>query len=415
MVSLIVAGIRDLASILRGNVGIMALSWFLFGLSGALVFPFFTLYAKALRADDFSIAFIRSIGMYLLAFFTIIGGFLTDYFGRVRVIIFGTSLITIIQYLYAFVRDWTQLAILWIIDEVAHFYQPALTAIIMDSLPRDKTLRGFLVLQVFPSIPWLFMPIVGGILWDKLGITGIRIGFIVAGTISAIVVFLRIKGLRETLIRTSTPRVYEFLKDIAKYRKHLVKALYVYLFTGFLVPLVNSVSQIYGPIYVVEVLGGTRTDWGLLTSIGTAFGMATGIALAVRRNINELSVLLLGVLSLSFSQIVFAVPGYLGMYDPIVVGIAVCIGGISTSLIWPATSALLTYILPLEIRGRATGFQRMIENIGLATTSIIAGLLYTRLGPANSLLVSGLIGISLIIYIYHMYMITHHYKSNSSQ
>jgi MFS family permease len=285
-------GFREVRSILRGNVGIMALSWFLFGLSGALVFPFFTIYAKDLGADDLSIALIRSMGMYALAFSIILGGFLTDYIGRVKTIVIGTSFIVITQYGYAFVQSWTQLAILWVIDEAAHFYQPALSAIIMDSLPRDKTLRGFLVLQAFPSIPWLFMPIIGGYLYDSLGLTGIRIGFLVSGTISVAVLVLRVKGLEETIDTRRAESIGVLLREIKRYRDALKNALKVYVFTGFLAPLATSVEQTYGAIYVVKELGASNTDWGLYSSLSTIVSITSASILAMRRNIRESIVIL---------------------------------------------------------------------------------------------------------------------------
>ena len=61
----------------------------------------------------------------------------------------------------------------------------------------------------------------------------------------------------------------------------------------------------------------------------------------------------------------------------------------------------------MEIRGRATGFQRMIENFGMATTSLIAGYMYTLLGPANSLLLSGALGLLALRYLVWVYRSIH--------
>jgi len=64
---------------------------------------------------------------------------------------------------------------------------------------------------------------------------------------------------------------------------------------------------------------------------------------------------------------------------------------------------MLTKVLPVEIRGRATGFQRMIENLELATTSITVDLLYTGLSPANSLFAPGLVGLVAVAYAVYVY------------
>lgn len=68
----------------------MALSWFLFALSRALVQPFFTKYAKDLVATDLDVARKRMVAMLALSLSLIPGGFLTDTIGRVKTILIGT-------------------------------------------------------------------------------------------------------------------------------------------------------------------------------------------------------------------------------------------------------------------------------------------------------------------------------------
>ncbi|MEM1858381.1 MAG: MFS transporter, partial [Desulfurococcaceae archaeon] len=87
--------IADLKEVFKGNVGVIALSWFLFSLTGSLVNPFFAKYAKDLGASDLHVAVMRSLGMLALALSTIPGGLLTDYLGRVKVILIGTACISV--------------------------------------------------------------------------------------------------------------------------------------------------------------------------------------------------------------------------------------------------------------------------------------------------------------------------------
>ncbi|MEM1803976.1 MAG: MFS transporter, partial [Desulfurococcaceae archaeon] len=130
MLKTLAEGARELRSVFRGNIGVMAISWFLFSLTGSLVNPFFAKYAKDLGASDYDIAVMRSIGMLAAALSLIVGGFLTDYLGRVKVILIGTGLVAVSQFLYAVAPDWRFLFAVYVFDLVSHFYQPALTAII---------------------------------------------------------------------------------------------------------------------------------------------------------------------------------------------------------------------------------------------------------------------------------------------
>ncbi|WP_258871833.1 hypothetical protein [Pyrobaculum aerophilum] len=47
---------------LRGNVGTMIISWFLFAISGSLTMPYLSQYLHMLGASDIEIGIVRSIG-----------------------------------------------------------------------------------------------------------------------------------------------------------------------------------------------------------------------------------------------------------------------------------------------------------------------------------------------------------------
>lgn len=396
--------LRDYRAILSGNVGIMAISWFLFGISGSLTGPFFMLYAKALGADDFSIAIIRSAGMAALALSVVVGGFLTDYIGRVRTIVTGTSLIVITSYGYAVVQDWVQLAFLWIVDQVARFYLPALTAIVMDSLPQDRALRGFLVLNAFSSIPGLFMPVIGGYIYDSYGVAGVRVAFVISGVISTIVLALRIRGLRETLVvGASNDDVKSLVTGVLRYKSALRAALGVFLYTSLLGPLVTAVSSTYGSIYIVDVLGASKTDLGVLTSISTLTSILISLLVASYRGVSDRQAIFLASISLTLSLIFMTVPGIVNAWTMLFLALSSVLGSVSGALIGPILSVLLTRILPLEIRGRAMGFKGMLENAGAAATSIFAGLVYTSVGPVQSLLLSSFMSVSVLFYLLYLH------------
>ncbi|WP_042667705.1 MFS transporter [Desulfurococcus amylolyticus] len=398
-------GFKDLLGVLRGNVLVMAISWFLYGLSGALVQPFFSLYAKSLGAGDFEIALVKSTGMVALGLFTILGGVLTDRVGRVRIILAGTLFVSLIQFAYAFAQSWNQLAIIWVIDEAIHFYQPALTAIVMDSLPSRKELKGFIALNVFPSIPWLFMPVLGGKLYDVYGVQGIRYGFILSGTLSLIVLFLRARSLRETINLRNNRGDFNIINDIAElFRYRTVKyVILIYLFTGFISPLASSVWNTYGSIYSVRILEVTNTEWGFINTVGTASSIAASIILASLLSENYLTVILLAGSLSTISYLLYATPLLISTNPLLPLVIGTIFGAIGGALVGPLISAILTKILPMEIRGRATGVQRFLENMGAALANYIGGLLYVGLGPLKSILASCILSMIAFMYIYLLF------------
>uniref|UniRef100_A0A7C2BKY1 MFS transporter n=1 Tax=Thermosphaera aggregans TaxID=54254 RepID=A0A7C2BKY1_9CREN len=389
-------------SLLSGNVGVMALSWFLFTLSGSLVQPFFSVYAKELGASDLDLAWMRTLGMLSLGLSLIPGGLITDYIGRVKTIMIGTTGIAIVQFMYALARDWREFAIIWVLDSAMHFYQPALSAIVMDSMPRDKTFKGFILLNIVPSIPWLFMPVVGGILYQELGVTGVRIGFILSGVISIMVLILRMRGFKETYSKKDKD-FSKLVFELSGYRPVLLKAFKIYLFTALLWQLAFGVLNTYGAIYAIEVLGIRKPEWGMVNSASTMASIAWSILIFrfTLTNYRKLSVI--SSLLASVSIAVISLPYFFKVNALSVVIICNVVISISNNIISAAISTMLTRILPQEIRGRAVSFQRIMENVGAAFSSMVAGILYVSLNPGFSLILSSLIGTASMLYLLYVF------------
>ena len=144
--------LQEYFTVLKGNVGVMVITWILFGIGWATVMPYFSLYIKLLGGGDFEVSLVRSLGVLGAVLMTIPGGYLTDKLGRRRIIIPMTWIITLITFLYAIVPNWTVLLILWFIDSALRFYRPALMTIIIDSLPPHMRARGVALTMIASNI-----------------------------------------------------------------------------------------------------------------------------------------------------------------------------------------------------------------------------------------------------------------------
>lgn len=392
--------ISDLREVFKGNVGVIALSWFLFSLTGSLVNPFFAKYAKDLGASDIDVAVMRSLGMLALALSTIPGGILTDYLGRVKVILIGTACISIAQFLYAIVPDWRFLAATYIFDMAVHFYQPALTAIVMDSLQRGGEFKGFLGLNTIMAIPGLFMPVIGGLLYDVLGVSGIRLGFTLQGIIAVIVFIMRVKALRETF-KPSDRDLSKLVLELAGYRAVLLKALKLYVYTSILWQITLGVVNTYSAIYVLEVLKLSKPMWGFLNVVSTA-GTITTSLLLLRASLKPEYLALYSAMAISTVQVVYALPYYAKSEVVSVIALLATslVMGSASNALNSALSTVLTRTLPVEIRGRALGIQRLLDNFGASFASLVAASLYLGVGHAESFLLSTLIGLLSSLYLY---------------
>jgi MFS family permease len=375
----------------------MAVSWFLFALSSAMVMPFFSLYARNLGASDIEISIMRSLGFIALAIFLPVGGILTDLWGRVRPIVMGTFMVAVVQFFYAVVPDWRYLTAVVVVDNASHFYQPALTAILMDSMPRDKTMKGFMILNAFSSLPWLFMPVVGGVLYDIYGTLGIRIGFLISGVISIVVAFLRIKTLRETYSSHSKD-LSGIVLELAGYRPVLNKAVKFYVYTAIFNQLTVGVINTFGAIYAVNRLGMNAFDWGVATTLGSAFSILASLILSAKMSLHDKKTMLASSSLIALAQLFYAIP-YFNRGAILLVYLAAIISSIGGAIVGSSISSILTHVLPTELRGRATGIQRTLETLGSALASYVAGLMYAYIGPFISFIVSFTIGVVSTIYL----------------
>lgn len=389
----------ELRELLAGNVGVMALSWLLFSLAGGLVNPFFAKYAKDLGAGDMDIAYMRSTGMMALALSLIPGGLLADYIGRAKTIIIGTACVTIAQFLYALAPDWRVFFYVYVFDQVAHFYQPALTAIVMDSLPRGKEFKGFLALNVVTSIPGIFMPFIGGVLYEKYNVTGVRYGFLAQGVVALTVLILRIKSLKETY-KAHDRELSSLILELAGYRPLLVKILELYVYTSILLQIATGVSVTYGAVYAMEILAVPKSMWGVVSSVMTAGSLISSLLLLRLRSTNVKSMAVWSSLGIVISTLLFALPYFTRSNVLELLVISAIMSSISSGIHTSAISALLTRVLPVEVRGRAIGIQRVLDNIGASIASLVAGVLYINLGPGLALVTSSLIGLLSTFYLY---------------
>lgn len=391
--------LKSLRDVFRGNVGIMAISWLLFSLTGSFINPFFAKYAKDLGASDYDVALMRSLGMLALALSLIPGGLLTDYIGRVKVIIIGTALVAISQFLFGLAPDWRFLMVVYIFDNAAHFYQPALTAIIMDSLKRGEEFKGFIGLSIVTSIPSLFMPLAGGFLYDAVGIMGIRYGFYIQGIIAVIVLVLRVKALRETFSPLNK-ELGKFIIELAGYRGVLSKAIKLYLFTSVLWQVATGVSATYMSLYVLDYLGLSKPSWGLLVAISTLGNMIASLYL-VNAKLKLEPMAYKSALIVSLSLALVALPGYVKNIYLVMftLGLISLVSSVFSNILGSSISAILTRILPPEVRGRAVGVQRLLDNLGASLGAQIAAFLYTGIGYSESFIVSGVIGAVSSIYL----------------
>ncbi|HBA92292.1 MAG TPA: hypothetical protein DCZ08_11305, partial [Anaerolineaceae bacterium] len=135
-------------------------------LGGALLFPFFSLYlTRKFQIDMTQVGLI--FGLFAISSFigSMVGGALTDRWGRKSILLFGLSmsglssvLMGVIDALPIFM---VVTLVVGILSDVAG---PAYQSLVADLLPEEKRAQGFGILRVVANLAVVIGPLVGGFL-----------------------------------------------------------------------------------------------------------------------------------------------------------------------------------------------------------------------------------------------------------
>ncbi len=381
--------------LVKRNVVIMTVTW-------ALMTPFSTalgvynsLYIIELGGGPFEVGLVFMAGFAVLSVARLIGGYLTDALGRKKVLVPMTLIYGFASLLYAFAPNWTWILAASVISSIALLYQPAVEAIVADSLPvelrgrwmgRMSTISHALTLVGPPLATYMVtvMPLV----------SAMRILYLLdAGTVI-------ISGvLRTQLIEThragGRPSFREFLaqyrETFSRFRGDLgMLALVISLFYG-----VYMMTSPYLQVYAVKGLGISESTWGVISTIATfvsVFAMLLTGHLADVLGRNMTLALSFALQSVGYGLFVVAGRGDV---------IAPCIGMVLLNSFhpWIPFSALTADLTTVGVRGKVSAVLGMLEGISSSISSLIGGIVYGAFASLTfgiaSLLLIPLIPISL--------------------
>jgi MFS family permease len=167
---------------LEPNILVLLIGLFVIGMGEELWVRFMPKYLEGLGATIVIIGTFASFMKIVDALYQYPGGWLSDRLGRKRALVMFT-IIAILGYLiYLLSASWelvfvgTLFVLAW-----SSMSQPAIFALIGDTLGKSKRAMGFSVQSIWKRVPIVIAPVIGGILIARWGqINGMRIGFVVS-------------------------------------------------------------------------------------------------------------------------------------------------------------------------------------------------------------------------------------------
>jgi predicted MFS family arabinose efflux permease len=351
---------------------------FIDSIGSTLLFPFFALYITQKFGVGMTEAGIL-LGMSSLfgLIGSVIGGALTDKFGRRQLILFGLVFSALSSLLFGLASDVRILYFLVVIvGLLSRVSTPAHDAMLADILPPDKRQEAFGITRVVYNYAWILGTALGGLIAARSFLAL----FVADAVLSLAVAIILYRFLPET--KPASPmeakRGESFLTTVAGYRIVLRDLAYVaFTLAGMIVLLVYQ--QQYGAlaVYLRDVHHIGSKSYGVMLSI-------TGLEVVllqiwISRTIRKYPPFLMMMLGALFFMVGFAMIGFVKGFTFFL--LAVIIATIGEMILFPTNKALAVNFAPAEMRGRYMAIYDFGWTIPATFGPAAAGLILDNYNP----------------------------------
>lgn len=369
-------------------------------IGGTLLFPFFSLYITqkfnvGMTQAGFVLGTFSAFGLIG----SMIGGALTDKFGRKNLILFGLIFSALSTLSLGLVNEFAVLIPLAVvIGLLSNIAGPAHQAMVVDLLPEDKRQEGFGILRVVANMSWIIGPTIGGFIANR----SYFMLFVLDAIISCIVAVIFFYYIPETKPET-TEEPESILKTFAGYGIVLRDYAYV-AFLGVSMLMGIVYQQMYNTlsVYLRDNHGIKAQGYGFLLAVSAIIVIL--FQFQTTRVIKKYPTFIMMALGTFFYMVGFGMFGFVTVYW--LFAAAIVIITIGEMVIMPTASALATILAPEEMRGRYMAVFGLSWTLPATIGPSAAGIILDNFNP-NLLwyLGAGLCALSVFgFYILHLWL-----------
>jgi MFS family permease len=274
----------------------------------------------------------------------------------VKIIALAGYLSSLTMMLYIFAPSWEWIALGALLQGFMVFQFPPSSAILADSMEPKSRGMGVATMATLANTFSMFSPYVAGIV---LVIYGDNYGMRIIYTLLVITIAFNstviLKFLRETAtIEKSETKLnllnilkeaYSGIPKLIGNMPRSVKALGVFLGMGF---ISNAVAAPFWVVYIIEELGLSKIDWGLILLVESVFKTILTIPCGlIADRFSKTKTLIVAVF---FSLV--SLPSLILADNFVHVLVIRMVVGLAGALFLPASTALMADYVPRDLRGR---------------------------------------------------------------
>jgi len=376
---------------------------FIDSIGSTLLFPFFALYIT----QKFDVGMTEAgilLGMSSLfgLIGSMIGGALTDKFGRRRLILFGLIFSALSSLLFGLAWDVRLLYFLVVIvGLLSRVSAPAHDGMMADILPESKRQEAFGITRVVFNYAWIFGTALGGLIAAR-SFLALFVADTVLSLIVAVILYRFLPETQPTSHR-ETKKSESFLKTVAGYRLVLRDLAYMgFTFAGMIVLIVYQ--QQYGAlaVYLRDVHNIGSKSYGVMLSIS---GLEVVLfQIWISRTIRKYPPFVMMTLGAVFFMIGFTMIGFVKGF--IFFLLAIVIATVGEMIMFPTNKALAINFAPTEMRGRYMAIYDLGWTIPATFGPAAAGLILDYYNPNLLWYLGGILcAVSMIsFYALHLWL-----------
>lgn len=339
------------------------------GMGEELWIRFIPKYLEVLGAGAIAIGVYGSFMRIVETIYQYPGGWLADRMGRKRALVLFNLIAASGYALYLLTDRWevviagSVLVLAW-----SSMSQPAVFALIGDTLGKSQRAMGFSVQSIWKRIPIVLAPPIGGYLLKRLGFTaGMHIGFAIS-----IVFALAAIYLQSRYYRIPSPAPEPRGENAMSVWRMMPGTLRRLLLTDCLVRFGSNLAAIYVVLLVLDIHGKSPLEFGALTSLQMVTAIACYIPaarLADRYGRRPFILVTFALFALFPISLVALPAGWLF--------VAFVIAGLR-EVGEPARKARIVDLAAESHRGRVIGFYYLVRGLATIPAPFLGGLLWQR-------------------------------------
>lgn len=393
-------------SFITGNYRILVFSWMIMDIAMEMPQSNFQYFVEALGGPPIALGLIGLANFLAMAAVAFPGGYLADKYGRRWLIKTMTFAMALSFLFFAFAPSWHFILLGSIVSSFCLIYQPALFAMVQDSLPPERRGMGSSIIQLIHGTFNTPGPVIAIFLFAFFGkVMGQRVIYLLMTGFFLAAAVIRLR-LKETMTNGEPIRFSYFFSSYPQAIREsvgvwrVVPRTVLWLFSmRTLVMFGFSITGVINALYARDVLGITEQQW-YFVFIPLLLTMVVA-SLPIGKLVDKIGrkiPIVLGLCALGVGTVIFAFANYA------MIMVSMSLFGFAHMLIMSGAMALSTDLIQPVNRGKVMGFNNFFGYILMGFGMLLGGYLYGNFIPQSPFIISlgaTFIALLMVVFLVH--------------